>query len=550
MNILGITHPISFNSSACIIKDGVLVSIGEEERFTRVKHAPRFFPRNSIEFCLKVADLKPEDVDVVAVGFSQNPLCGGKRLKSLMKQEWDKALFGLAKIGIDSYKIDFFSHHLSHMMSTLACGGHKNWSNVISIDGAGDDCSGFVSNSEGLFSNPKSAMDCSRKTRFPSFIIPYEHSWGLLWEDITELLGFKRHGGEGKTMGLASYGKFDASLLPPMFSNHNPSTENFRKFFRSKSWNVNPDLSGSEYSNPRIDPLSNTGKNLAYTLQKYYNEKLIQHAETLFRDSGCKKFSLAGGCALNCTANGELAKQDFVKELYVQPLSHDGGTSVGAAILSYWENFNKLPEVKMPHAYWGAEYSAQEIVDELNKQNIPFKEKDPAVATAEFLSDNKVVCFFQGKAEVGPRALGNRSILANPTFKENVLRVNKIKGREAWRPLAPSILEEDYFDVVDAKFLSPFMLMAVPVKEHYKERIPAVVHVDGSCRPQSVNQKTNEVFYKTILEFKKRSGIPIVLNTSYNLSHEPIVNSPIDAIKTFFDSGADVLVINNFIIEK
>lgn len=550
MNILGITHPISFNSSACVIKDGVLVSIGEEERFIRVKHAPRIFPKKSIQFCLEVAGLKPEHIDMVAVGFSETSLYGGKPLAALIKKEWDKALFGLSKMGIDSYKINFFSHHLSHMMSALACGGHKNWSNVISIDGAGDDCSGFMSNSEGLFSNPKSSVDSSQRTRFPSFIIPYGHSWGLLWEDVTELLGFQRHGGEGKTMGLASYGEPDASLLPSMFSNHYPSMGKFRKFFESKGWKVNPQLTGREYGNPRVDPVSEKGKNLACTLQKYYNEKLIYYAKRLHQDSNCRKFSLVGGCALNCTANGELSKQDFVSELYIQPLSHDGGTAVGAATLAYWEKFGTLPEVKMPHAYWGAEFSSQEIIDELNKQNISFEEKDPAVATAELLADNKVVCFFQGKAEVGPRALGNRSILANPIFKENLDRVNKIKGREYWRPLAPSILEEDYFDVVDAKFLSPFMLMAVPVKEYYREKVPAVVHIDNSCRPQSVSKKTNGIFHKTILEFKKRSGIPIVLNTSYNLSHEPIVNSPRDAIKTFLSSETDALVIGNFVIEK
>ncbi len=539
MNILGITHPISFNSSACIIRSDELIAIGEEERFNRVKHAPRIFPEQSVKFCLKKANLSPEDIHIVAVGFGDKNFCGGPGSKEMIKRNWDKCLFGLAKLGIDSCKTRFFSHHLCHMMSTFAAGGHKNWSNIMSIDGAGDDCSGFMANSEGLFRDLKSSVNCSANTRFPSYIIPCGASWGLLWEDVTELLGFKRHSGEGKTMGLASYGQEDMRLLPPLFSENYPNTESFRNFFKSNGW-----------INTRVDPLSDTGKNLAHTLQQYYNEKLIYYARRLYENTNCKKFSLAGGCALNCTANGELAKQDFVKELYIQPLSHDAGTSVGAAIIAYWAENNKLPKARMPHAYWGAEYSHEEILSELNKQNIPFKEQDPAKAAAELLADNKVVCFFQGRAEVGPRALGNRSILANPIFKDNLDKVNKIKGRESWRPLAPSILEESYFDVVDAKFLSPFMLMAAPVKEYYIEKIPAVVHVDNSCRPQSVNKNTNKIFHKTILEFKKRTGIPVVLNTSYNLSHEPIVNSPRDAIKTFLSSDADALVIGDFVVEK
>ena len=203
------------------------------------------------------------------------------------------------------------------------------------------------------------------------------------------------------------------------------------------------------------------------------------------------------------------------------------------------------------HAYWGSYYSDEQIEKALSESELQFEHtNDIAKIVAQLLNENKIVCNFQGRSEIGPRALGNRSILANPCLESNLDRVNKIKGREHWRPLAPSILEEDYFDVVDTKHHSPYMLMACQVTEQYKEKIPAVVHVDGSCRPQTVYKSTNEIYHKIILEFKKITGIPVVLNTSFNMYYEPIVNTPENAISSFVELGADYLSIGNFIASR
>ena len=551
MNILGITHPISWNTAACIISDGELIAFSEEERFSREKHAKHAFPEKSIQFCLELAKLKPRDIDLVAVGFKNENYCmNDPSGEKTTLPFWKKAEKGLASLGI-SAKRKFYNHHVCHVASSFMCAGF-GFSNCYSLDGNGDDCSGWLGHSEGFFSDLQNIRNASKRTHFPSYVIHCALSWGMLYEDVTEILGFKRHSGEGKTMGLAPYGKLDENLLPAFFHKELkcPDILDYRKLFTKRDWARYPKYYQQTESPAVIDPLTQEGKNLAHTVQSYYNNFLIKQSQKSFNETSCPNFCLAGGVALNCTANGALASQDFIEKIFIQPASNDAGSALGAALLAYWEKYRTFAKAKFSHAYWGKEYTQDEIRLSLTDDHLAFKEVDPSVSAAELLSDNKIVCFFQGRAEVGPRALGNRSILANPSNKENLDKINKLKGREPWRPLAPSILEDDYHDVVECKHHSPFMLMATQVKENYKEKIPAVVHVDGSCRPQTVYENTNPIFYKTILEFKKRTGIPVVLNTSFNLWYEPIVNSPEDAIKTWKESGADALIIGNFLIEK
>ena len=548
MNILGITHPISWNTAACIISEGELIAFTEEERFLRVKHAKHTFPENAIKFCLKKAGLEAKDIDLVAIGFQNANYCvGDSNGENFTNDEHEKTLQGLASLEIKA-KIKLYNHHVSHVASAFMCSG-LSFSNCYSLDGAGDDCVGWLGHSEGFFSDLHDIKKASTNTIFPSSIIECGSSWGTLYEDVTELLGFRRHSGEGKTMGLAPYGNLNKETLPRLFSSLHACPDNisYRQAFNEKGWTLSFDY--YKDSAATVDPLSEEGKNLAHTLQAYYNEFLVNAAKNSVRETGCKNFCLAGGVALNCTANGFLASQDFVDKIFIQPAAHDAGSALGAALLAYWEKYGTFAKARFSHAYWGEEYTQDQIREALQGK-VSYKQVDPSLAAGQLLADNKIVCLFQGRAEVGPRALGNRSILANPTDKNNLDKINKLKGREPWRPLAPSILEDNYHDVVDSKHHSPFMLMACQVREEYKEKIPAVVHVDGSCRPQTVYKKTNPTFYKTILEFKKRTGIPVVLNTSFNLWYEPIVNSPEDALKTWKESGADALVMGNFLIEK
>tara|TARA_Y100001963_G_scaffold26466_1_gene36041 strand:- start:4687 stop:6327 length:1641 start_codon:yes stop_codon:yes gene_type:complete len=546
MKILGITNCVSWNSAACLLIDGVLISINEEERFIRKKHALEeghsAFPLNAINECLKHGKISVSDVDLICIGWGENVICGNSSEDNIkfVKQYTDKTLNGLKSMGFDLGKVKKYNHHLCHAASSFFCSNH-GFSNIISLDGAGDDCSGWIGFSEGAFSDLRN-INAHASNHF-SQVISCGNSWGNLWENVTEILGFKRHSGEGKTMGLAPYGEFDPNILPSFFaSNGAPEIYKYNCFFADKGW-----IYGR---GKQLEPLSQEGKNLAHTLQKYYNDFLVQKAQEMIESNSCKNFCITGGVGLNCTGNGYLANSGLLENIFIQPASSDSGTSLGAAILGGLE-YGSYFQSNFNHAYWGSSYSLQEIKEALSRSSLKFEEVDNVgEAVAELLHKDQVVCNFQGRAEIGPRALGNRSVLANPCKKENLDRINKIKGRESWRPLAPSILEEDYFNVVDTKHHSPYMLMACQVSEEYKEKIPAVVHVDGSCRPQTVFKSTNEIYHNIILEFKKRTGIPVVLNTSFNMYYEPIVNSPDDAIKSFTELGADSLCIGNFIATK
>jgi len=554
MNVLGISHPISMNQAACLVRDGKIVSINEEERFNRIKHGrsaqqgtPEYwktsFPKRAVEECLKVGGVKPHEVDIVAVGWNpDSELQKRQDRASLLKPHTDVIFSNLPELGIPKDRVRFYNHHISHLASSFFCSDY-GFSNLISLDGSGDDCAGWIGFSEGAFTNYKDIY--THQSNGDSFneVLVVDYSWGALWEDVTEMLGFKRHSAEGKTMGLAPYGEYDLDVFPEFFRDDGaPDLYKYYCFWSEKGW--------IRELGKQFEPLSDTGKNVAYMLQHHYNNYLTKKAMQMVESNGCRDFSLSGGCALNCTGNGHLSNLGFVDKVFVQPAAADNGTAIGAAILASMESGGGF-ENNFHHAYWGSEFSQDDIYEELDKQNLSYTHHDrPSERVAELLSQDKVVCNFQGRAEIGPRALGNRSILANPCGKDTLDKVNKIKGREPWRPLAPSILEEDYFDVVQAKEESPYMLKAVQVKEGYKNKIPAVVHVDGSCRPQTVYKATNPIFHDIILEFKKRTGIPVVLNTSFNLSYEPIVNSPYDAIRTFTESEADALCVGNFVLEK
>jgi carbamoyltransferase len=539
MIIVGITHPISHNNAACLLIDGRLIAFAEEERFTRVKHAPREYPRRAIEFCLRYAGLKPQDVDATAVGF--DPPQPGELTTDRITQYLTGMLSAPESSILDvqaahlSTDLDIkpygarynYDHHHAHAASAFAPSGFEE-ANVITLDGWGGRLSGLLG-----FQRRGQQLEliCEISPR---------NSWGAVYGAVTQQLGFRFHSGEGKTMGLASYGSPDEQLLPDWCDD----TLGLPDVARYQDY-----LSRIARRDPR-EPLTDRHKNLAATLQQYYERSLIRIARHLFELTSSRNFVLAGGVALNCTGNGKLAVQDFVDRIFVQPASHDAGTALGAAILAHEEITGSSCVIDFDHAYWGADYSNDDIRGVLDFAQLNYREMDPVEAATCALEKNKVIGWFQGRAEVGPRALGARSILANPSDFSNLDRVNRIKRREAWRPLAPSVLEERFFDVFDMPVLSPFMLIAGGVKNDWAARLPAVVHVDGSARPQSVGRKTNPLFHQLLATLDNHIGIPAILNTSFNLDDEPLVNSPEHALSTFFRTGLQTLVIGNFVVEK
>ncbi|MDP8983074.1 MAG: carbamoyltransferase [Acidobacteriota bacterium] len=541
MIILGTTHPISSNNAACLLVDGELVAFAEEERFVRVKHAPRMFPQRAIEFCLRHARLKPQDVNATAVGFDQpgpGELTTGTITEYLAGTlpSLETAILNLhaahlaSDLDVVSYGARYhYDHHLAHAASAFAPSGFQD-ANIITLDGWGGRLSGLLG-----FQRRGQPMQLIHE-------IAPEKSWGLVYGRVTEKLGFAFHSGEGKTMGLAAYGVPDERLLPDWCDQPFglPDANRYQDFI----------LNQIERREPR-QPLTAIHKNLAATLQYYYERSLLKIARYLHASTASRNFVLAGGCALNCTGNGKLAAQDFLDALFIQPASHDAGTALGAAILAHEQITGSSCLIDFEHAYWGPGYGNDEIRAALRFAQVNYREVDPAEAAASALLENKVVGWFQGRAEAGPRALGARSILANPADPCNLDRVNlRVKRREPWRPLAPSVLEERFFDIFDLRVPSPFMLIAAPVKNHWRAKVPAVVHVDGSARPQSVSARTNPLYHRLLTTLDAQTGIPAVLNTSFNLDDEPLVNSPEHALATFFRSGLNALVIGDFVVEK
>lgn len=541
MNILGITHPISLNPAACLISNGALVAFVEEERFSRLKHAPHSHPANAIEFCLKQAGLAHEDIQITAIGFERPDEARAEavQLQRLLANELSNedrfqhstalALFHY-DAQIDSFgERQYFDHHLCHAASAAIPSGYAE-SNIITLDGWGGSSCGML----GYF---------DLKNGFKRDVeIGLYRSWGIVYELITDLLGFQFHSGEGKTMGLASFGQVKKEILPD-FTESELGLPDVQEYENWVSSHIAQRKAGDVIEERHCD--------LAATLQFYYERSLVRIAQWLNSKSGNGKFAMAGGVALNCTGNGLLAEQTFVEDLFVQPASHDAGTALGAAILAHNQAFAHWPELGFTHAYWGPNYSNEDIVSALEFSGVRYIRCDPVEAAAELLAKNEIIGWFQGASEVGPRALGNRSILANPGFVDNLRRVNEgVKRRETWRPLAPSVLAERYHEVFDAQLVSRYMLQAEKVKEAWRERIPAVVHTDGSARPQAVFANDNAIYHKLLQRFEDLTGLPALLNTSYNLNDEPMVNSPENAIATFFRSGLCALVIGDCLVRK
>ena len=571
MVILGITHQGSYNQAACIMVDGKIVAWSEEERFNRYKHSviPNgqrgegiVFPTQCIHWCLDKVGITLENVDRIAVGHSKIEEISRKMLNPSYAEYigWASAdWFGYYpptlvysetvmknrihedfRFGMNgdqlfpAHQIEWYPHHKSHVASTVIPSGFDEC-NYMTLDGEGGENAGLFGYWDG-----HELHDVGEMHNFLSL--------GGFYEDFTAILGFKHHSSEGKTMGLACYGEPDHKVIPRdelFIENKDGFVSAHRNWYTD--W-IAKTIKGKPYQQViKNDIMSKEATTLAATAQDYFEEIINRNFENLLKHNSSTKLALAGGSFLNCTSNGKLAKR--VTDIFIQPASHDSGTALGAAILCHHRHTGQWPIMRQQHAYFGRGFTSNEVVDCLNYNGLYSEDVKVEEVLPQLIHDNKVVGYFQGRSEVGPRALCHRSILANPTIKENLDRVNKIKKREWWRPLAPTIAEEYLFDITDAKHTSPFMLMACQVRDEWRDRIPAVTHVDNSCRPQSVNQEQNPIIHRALLNFREMTGVPVFMNTSFNVG-EPLVDSPSDAIKTFLNSDLDVLLIEGFCVTK
>lgn len=544
MIVVGLSHPISNNNAACLVIDGKLVAMAEEERFTRIKHAPRVLAINAMKYCLDMANIKFKDVDYFAIGHDI-PLSAIRNIRpgeieiganQARKQYLDLkkselVLSDLFKI-VEKRRIVFIRHHLAHAASSFFASGFEE-ANVLTLDGSGDSDSGILG--YGSTSQIKIFDTISNPT-----------SWGKAYEYITGTLGFKYNSEEGKTMGLAAYGKTNYELIPffDWIGKNGIPLINYRK--RIEFGERTPERQPNE-------PITQYHKDLAATMQTGLEHAVAIMSYWLYKRTGNKKLCLAGGIALNSSMNGKLLDLPWISDLFIQPASTDAGSALGAALYLNAQKTGKNPLWKMEHAYWGPEYSNDEIMKSLvSFTDLKFEKcENICESVAHLLASGKIVGWFQGRLEVGPRALGNRSILGNPSIPEMKDWINiKIKGRETWRPFAPAILDSDVSKYIERDVDSPFMIIAVPTAISTRREIISAIHVDGTARFQTVRQDTNPKFWGLLQKFKEITGISALLNTSFNLAKQPIVNTPKEAIETFARSGMDNLAIGDFLVSK
>jgi carbamoyltransferase len=548
MYILGINSGLNkeffHDASACLIKDGKLVAFAEQERFDRVKHSYHF-PKEAIDFCLKFANIKYDDVDFVAMdiilkkfitsAFSSMNLrmfnpdnLYGRLLNFNIFFANSKVKQNLKKI-FPEKKVFDIPHHLSHAASAFYVSGF-NRSNILTLDGRGE------SETTAFFKGEENRIE---KVWDKSFF--NNHSFGVCYRILTGILNLGDYG-EGKTMGLAPYGKpvVDFSDIVAYNGSYKTCLADFSKI----RWRF------SKFRRKEGEELNNIHKNLAASLQKSLEETISKIIEEITITTNCRTLCLAGGVALNCKTNGVIIESGLVDDIFIQPAAGDAGGALGAALQAYVELGYK-PKTKMEHAYWGPEFSNEEIEAELKKQNQKFEFHDDIAGTvAELISKGKIVGWFQGRMEIGPRALGNRSIVADPRDLKMWKKVNDVKGREAWRPLAPSMLGEAIEEYFENPYPSPFMILSFTVKKEKVKDIQAAVHVDRTTRPQTVTKKSNPLYYDLIKNFEKITSVPVILNTSFNDKSEPIVCTPADAIRTLHKTGLDHLAIGNYLVSK
>ncbi len=591
-SILGISA-FYHDSAACILIDGKIIAAAQEERFSRKKHDPGY-PKNAINFVLNYANIKLSNIDQIV--FFEKPFLKFERLletyvafapkgfTSFTKAMpiWIKEklfqknyLFNKLREHDKNYNSDsniFFSdHHLSHAASAFFPSPF-NEAVILTADGVGEWATTTVAVGK------KNKLEVKKEIHFP-------HSLGLLYSAFTYYTGFKVNSGEYKLMGLAPYGEpiYENKIKKLIDIKDDGTFRLDQKYFNyatglTMTNNKFDELFGQKPRNPENEKLNQFHMDIAASIQKVTEEIMIKLARSIRNEYNIGNLCLAGGVALNCVANGKILKEKIFDNIWIQPAAGDAGGSLGASLaLWYIEQANERIvnlEDDMQGSYLGNEFSQEEIEIELKSIGANFeilKYRDLINITSEHLINEKAIGWFQGRMEFGPRALGGRSILGDPRSDKMQKNLNlKVKYRESFRPFAPSILREDLAEWFDLNIDSPYMLVVANINSKRKiemteeqnnlfgidklnikrSSIPAVTHVDYSARVQTVTKNTNKRYYDLIKSFKEKSGCPILINTSFNVRGEPIVNTPTDAFNCFMGSELDYLVIGDCILDK
>jgi carbamoyltransferase len=567
MIILGIASPFIHDPSAAILVDGELIAAADEERFIRDKHAKDKLPINAINFCLKQAGIKPGEIDHIAYPWSdweylnKLPLYvkrtwrtrPSRAFKAIyqtprtFKQKRDKLYSALKKsgIGVDRVRVSFVGHHIAHLASSFYLSGFDEAA-LMSLDGTGE----FTTT---IFARGKK----KRIRRIKEFIRP--DSIGRFYSTVTAYLGFAVHDGEYKVMGMAPYGdpsKINMDHILTYNKRTYKANDDYVWVTRSRRFDKEKVFSKkmvSEWGYPRKgDSLSEPYIHIAAATQKLFEDTTITLMETyLGRDlARHKTLCFAGGCALNVSLNRKLLEHPLVDRLFVQPSAHDSGTALGAAC--YAASLLGEDIKPMRHAYWGPSFTNSQIKELLDKYKIRYTYHEEITdVTSRLLAEGKIVAWFQGAMEYGPRALGNRSILAHPSVPGIADEINaRIKFREEWRPFCPTILPEYQEEITGTRHPSQYMNFSFKINPAWREKIREAVHVDGTARPQIIDKDTNPKYYELLNKFNSLTGIPVLINTSLNRRGEPMVCSPQDAINMFYGSGLEYLVMGNYLVIK
>jgi carbamoyltransferase len=572
MYTLGI-NAVYHDPAACLVKDGQVLSAAEEERFTHVKHGKRpipfstyELPYHAIEFCLRDAGIRLQDVDHIAYSYQPRLLLNGHtddtiiplplkpgRLPKPKEGEsvWDPLFLcsilnapGLLADGAPHhlrerflgvrddgpYQWHYVEHHTAHAASAFFASPFEHAA-IMTLDGRGEQATTSYGVASGI------EMRYLGHVHMP-------HSLGLLYEEVTAYLGFLHSSDEYKVMALASFGK-------PVF------LKEFREIIRlgeEGQYTIAPRQLEERFgpARQRGGPLEQRHYDIAHSLQVALEEAVLELGHWLQKETGERDLAMAGGVALNCVMNARLRDRGPFRRIWVQPAAGDAGTALGAALwIDAQQRQLKQRDYQMSHAFLGPRYEDDEIEQFLKWTKVRYRKlENIAEETADILVQDKVIGWFQGRMEFGPRALGARSILASPIHAEMQATLNEIKDREDFRPVAPVVLEEDAAEWFESADVSPFMLFIYNVRPEKADKIPAVRHTDGTARIQTINRQQNPAYYDLLQAFKRRTGVPVLVNTSFNTRGEPIVCTPRDAVESFWTSPLDALVIGSFVLEK